>query len=737
MRKFLRNIFITLLLCVLYFVAQLLIFFAITKNVDMAILQDDMFWWIYALVIALGAGLTVFRLFNVWETKRILKVNDGLEESRWLTADDVEKSENLTLTTLKKVSKFDGIPIYARAKGKNDLDIILAKQAHVLAIGTTGSGKTSGFIEPEIEILSQTKEQPSMIVGDPKGEIYAHRSKALQERGYRVVKIDLTEPYKSIRWNPFASVIRYTNEINGCDLPDGDARKVYIQERKDRIFEELKDIIESICPIESKSEPTWEKAARDFILAIALIIQQRYQEGAIKENNFNLANLHHNVLEYGTPKGIEELAEYFERIKVSEQIISLAQPIMVAEGKTLTSYLSEVQKFMTWLVDNGICALTSSAELDTATLDEQPTALFLIIPEEKATRYKLVTLFVTQLYKDLLAKARRNVATTGKQELIRTTYFLLDEFGNLPKIPLIDKIITAGRGRKIFLQAVIQDYAQLDAKYGKEKAAMIRSNCNIKVFIGSTDSTTLKEYSELCGKTKTKNVAYNGRQDTVHVNLSATERPLIHASELARLNDPPNIMGNAIVLAFGKYPLKAKFAPIFKTAAYAAPGVCDNADETRYFNAEDCYVDVLYAKAERTTDETLTRHVEERNNNVEENATSEPLEVENVAPVEIQEERKPEVVKMEIKRKAYMEIDDRLVRFKDKLSEQDFIELRRADFNSKLTLLNQLSNRAREQENKILAADLLKTAALLQAQYSDLLVEKTHEEKKERADDKP
>ena len=135
MRKLLTNFMIMILLCAGLLVVQTLLWFAFTKWWDFSILQSSFFWSVYGIAVLIGLGLTIYRWFSVWEGKRVLKVNDGLEESRWLTTDDVLVNENLTLTTLKKVSKFDGIPIYAREKGKNDLDIVLAKQTHALIIG--------------------------------------------------------------------------------------------------------------------------------------------------------------------------------------------------------------------------------------------------------------------------------------------------------------------------------------------------------------------------------------------------------------------------------------------------------------------------------------------------------------------------------------------------------------------------------------------------------------------------
>ena len=240
----------------------------------------------------------------------------------------------------------------------------------------------------------------------------------------------------------------------------------------------------------------------------------------------------------------------------------------MAQDRTLASFLTDVSQYFNWMSDTGIAALTSGNDIEFGDFDEAPNALFLKIPDEKENRYKLVTLFMTQMYKALVEKATDNKekGKTSEQELLRNVYFVMDEFGNMPKFHNMDKVVAVGRSRHIYMIPVIQDYNQLDDRYGKEVAAIIRSNCNIQIFIGTNDENTRKAFSELCGKKKVKQVSYSENKD-MSVSTSAQSVPLIYPNELEKLNDPANgVLGNAIVSCLGNYPIRAKFTPYLKAA---------------------------------------------------------------------------------------------------------------------------------------------------------------------------
>ena len=73
-------------------------------------------------------------------------------------------------------------------------------EAHNLIIGATGSGKTQAVVFPMIKILAKAGE--SMILTDPKGELYEGTGEMLREYGYNVIILNFRDPQKGNAWNP-------------------------------------------------------------------------------------------------------------------------------------------------------------------------------------------------------------------------------------------------------------------------------------------------------------------------------------------------------------------------------------------------------------------------------------------------------------------------------------------------------------------------------------------------------
>ena len=128
-------------------------------------------------------------------------VDGALENSRFMT--DSERDSCFAAHDFSRLreSKKDGVPLRAYMEG-GKLKINLAPPMHGLIIGSTGSGKTTTFINPMVQILSETQAGSSMILTDPKGELFQLHSQKLVERGYKVMVLDLRDPYSSYIWNP-------------------------------------------------------------------------------------------------------------------------------------------------------------------------------------------------------------------------------------------------------------------------------------------------------------------------------------------------------------------------------------------------------------------------------------------------------------------------------------------------------------------------------------------------------
>ena len=535
----------------------------------------------------------------------------GLEQAHFQTDEEIKNNFKTVSYTMLPQVDIEGIPVKAE-ETKKGYDITFSKPAHTLIIGTTGSGKTTTFINPTIQILSNTKTQPSMLISDPKGELYSLHAKSLIKRGYDVKVLDLRNPYCSIRWNPLEKPFEMYQEMLSLDdkvrvneeegyyifedkiYYDKEELQSTIQVKKqeifDEVYEDLNDICSVLCPIKNKSEPIWESGAKNFILAITLAMLEDSEnpELGMTKEKFNFYNV--MKIATNTQDDCEELIQYFNHRSPISKSVSLSKQVLDASDKTRGSYLSTVFDKLSLFSDMSICSLTSANEINFANIAIKPMALFLQIPDEKETRHTLAAMVILQAYKALVAKAN----TYPDLSLPRSVYFLLDEFGNLPQIHKLEQMITVGRSRKIWLALVVQSYAQLAKVYDEKSADIIKSNCNIQIFIGTTDQKTIEEFSKKCGNYSIiqKNVSFSSSNDGVGSSVSVKERPLIYPTELAQLNNNQD-MGNAIVSIFGYSPIRSKFTPSFKSRFFVLEKTNQLLAEGKYFNEEKVFYNML------------------------------------------------------------------------------------------------------------------------------------------------
>ena len=535
----------------------------------------------------------------------------GLEQAHFQTDEEIKNNFKIASYNMLPQVDIEGIPVKAE-ETKKGYDITFSKPAHTLIIGTTGSGKTTTFINPTIQILSNTRIKPSMLISDPKGELYSLHAKSLIKRGYDVKVLDLRNPYCSIRWNPLEKPFEMYQEMLALDdkvrvneeegyyifedkiYYDKEELQSTIQVKKqeifDEVYEDLNDICSVLCPIKNKSEPIWESGAKNFILAITLAMLEDSEnpELGMTKEKFNFYNV--MKIATNTQDDCEELIQYFNHRSPISKSVSLSKQVLDASDKTRGSYLSTVFDKLSLFSDMSICSLTSANEINFANIAIKPTALFLQIPDEKETRHTLAAMVILQAYKALVAKAN----TYPDLSLPRSVYFLLDEFGNLPQIHKLEQMITVGRSRKIWLALVVQSYAQLAKVYDEKSADIIKSNCNIQIFIGTTDQKTIEEFSKKCGNYSIiqKNVSFSSSNDGVGSSVSVKERPLIYPTELAQLNNNQD-MGNAIVSIFGYSPIRSKFTPSFKSRFFVLEKTNQLLAEGKYFNEEKVFYNML------------------------------------------------------------------------------------------------------------------------------------------------
>ena len=558
-------------------------------------------------------------------------VMGSLENSRFLTDEERDKYfPKFTYETLPQM-KNDGVPVRAVLNTKGTLEGNFKPGVHALVIGATGSGKTTTFISPMIQLIGATECGSSMIMTDPKGELFDLHSRYLSDRGYKVLVLDLRDTYSSSRWNPLEPIWdayqEYLEAGKGVrmhldsmdEYPDlrrmnGDAKpgerwvewegrayadlthcrddiSVARQKIYDEMYEDLQDLVGGLIPIQNEKDPLWERGARSIVTAtcLAMLEDSEDPELGMTKDKFNLFNV--NKALGNSDNDYEVLKNYFEGRDPLSQAYQLSRQVLTAPEATLGSYMSITFDKMSIFNDRGLCGLTSATDIRAEEFPFEKTALFLKIPDEKDTRHFLASLFILSTYKKLI-----KVATSlPGQTLPHNVYFIMDEFGNMPKIDKFGQMITVGRSRKIWFSMVVQSFVQLTNVYGKDIADIVIGNCGVKMFIGSNDTDTCKMFSEMCGnmtvRTTSTSSSLGSKSGDVNVSTQTQVRPLIYPSELQRLNNQEST-GNSIVVSFNSFPLRTKYTPSYKCPYYKFGPMDLTEIRSNMFRADEVYYDL-------------------------------------------------------------------------------------------------------------------------------------------------
>ena len=437
--------------------------------------------------------------------------------ARWATDKEIKK-ELTKIDPLADHNDAGGIPIIMNKKGV----WVDNGGYHNLIIGSTGAGKTQTTVFPMVKNLS--KHDESMIITDPKGEIYEETAEMLKERGYNIVLLNFRDPQQGNSWNPLSLPYRLYKEGNS-----------------DKAIEILDDLALNILYDESSKnqDPFWEKTSADYFAGLSQALFEDATEDQINLNSINL------MTTVGEDKfmGTTYMKEYFSYKDPTSAAYINVSSTLNAPNETKGSILSVFrQKIKLFATRDNLSEMLSHSDFDMKDIGRKKTAVFIVIQDEKKTYHSLVTIFLKQCYETLIS-----VAQESGGKLPHRTNFILDEFANMPPLKDVTTMVTAARSRNIRFNFIIQNFAQLYDVYGKENGETIKGNCGNIVYLISSELSALEEISKMCGEKK------SGEKD------KTASTPLVTVSDLQRLK-----MWDIIVLRIRMMPFKTTLTPNFE-----------------------------------------------------------------------------------------------------------------------------------------------------------------------------
>lgn len=486
------------------------------------------------IIFYIGVVIVIFTGVKSYffETEKGFGISSGEKDdkgySRWCT--DKEMKEKLSKINIKdEVYKASGIPLI------NDGKSIWVDNgdSHNIVIGSTGAGKTQDIVHPMVKVLAKNGE--SMIITDPKAEIYKEHAGLLKALGYNIIVLNFRDPQRGNCWNPLA-------------LP----YKLYKEGNTDKAMELLDDVASNILYEEGGNKDAfWEKTSADYFAGLALGL---FEDAKEEEVNINSISVMTTIGEEKFGARSSYIKEYFNSKDPASAAYTCASGTVMAAEETKASILSTFkQKIRLFASRENLSEMLATSDFDMTKIGKEKTAVFMIIQDEKKTYHALATIFVKQCYETLIGTAQET--STGSLPI--RTNFILDEFQNMPPLKDITTMVAAARSRHIRLTMIIQNFAGLEATYGKEVAQTIRSNCNNLVYLLTTELAALEEISKLCGEKKSK------KDD------KTASTPLITVSELQLMKE-----NEAIIIKTRTRPFKTKLKPNWKidwgTAKYPA-----------------------------------------------------------------------------------------------------------------------------------------------------------------------
>lgn len=391
---------------------------------------------------------------------------------------------------------------------------------HSIILGATRSGKGRTVLLQTIGIQGLAGE--SMILSDPKGELFCYTNEFLKNLGYEVIALDFEEPEKSNSYNFLQNVIDYVNE--------GDMT---------RAIDSVEDIVDMLVQ-KGSNEPIWENGEKS-VLAFAILLV--VIENKKRPEYQNLTNAYHFLSKMcvSDENGKIPLNKYIQDLDDNHPAKLKASIALVAPEKTRGSFFTSALSTLRLFANPFIYEMSKQTDFDINDSTKK-RAIFIILPDQKKTYNSLAGLFISQYYNSLIKNAKSN-----GNRLQRRVNFNLDEFGNYPAINGMESKMTVSAGYGIRFNLFIQSFAQLKSVYDEDVARVLKDNAETLIYLRSKDTETLKEVSERLGTYTAINVTESNGKGSFTSSTSYMERPLLNYKEVEKIKRP-----NTLVLRDGE-----------------------------------------------------------------------------------------------------------------------------------------------------------------------------------------
>jgi len=403
--------------------------------------------------------------------------------------------------------------------------------SNLAVYGASGSMKTRSFCMNRI--LQGVSRGESLVICDPKSELYEKSSEYLRDKGYTVRVFNLVSPENSDSWNCLS-------EVGGKAGGNGGDSEIMAQ-----LFV---DVIIRNTTGGGRGDHFWDSAEMNLLKALVLYVDRGYPDGSrnigqvyqlLTLNSEAALNSLFDVLPAGHPAKVP-----YSLFKQASDTVRSG--VVIGLGSRLQVFQSELIK-----------KITARDEIDLELPGQVPCAYFLVTSDQDSTFDFLVSLFLSFVFIKLVRYADRN-CEGGRLPV--PVHVLGEELTACGTIPDLSRRLSVIRSRNISMSCVFQNLAGLQNRYPLNLWQEILGNCDVQLFLGCTDPLTAEFVSSRTGLASVAVSSSSKQLGTWRISNYTPEfretsgvgkRPVLTPDEVLRLP-----VDKALVIIRGKKALK-------------------------------------------------------------------------------------------------------------------------------------------------------------------------------------
>ena len=452
-------------------------------------------WYYQTLIVLLIAVAGSFYLASIHSYKN----RSAKTPPNKPIAPAFDKKNNLNI--LNQSHSHSGFVVNSYQTGnKNNCEykFNIVEKRSLLLQGQTGAGKTTKVIIPSIVNLLNNDKKSSILVTDPKGEIFNYTGAIAKNNGYDVRVLNLRNHLHSHRWNPFIDIFNsYKNNTN-------------FNEKIEKFVEKMIFIYAGHT---HGNDDFWKGSASDLGSAIIWsYLEVLKATGNLKIEHFTFNNILSCI------NNINQFV-VFAKDKLTEKNDAV-QALNIVAGKNIThgstsmfqGYKQNLTRAFKKFIGHSTKNLINGDDINILDFRKKPMIIYVIFPDEAISNSSFIGIFIQMVWENLM-----NPSLTTEQ-LNHPCYLILDEFANLPLIEGINNKISNSRGKNISLLLALQGFSALIHKYDDLTLKTIIDNSDVLI-LGANNSDDAKLLSEMCGSKIIKVLA--GQTSSQHTDRSS------------------------------------------------------------------------------------------------------------------------------------------------------------------------------------------------------------------------